>query len=311
MEPGVVATILVAAGIYTMTSSITDSPKQGSITIQGATPDTKSITSIQSSSGSAGNYSVVLNLDSVSDITTDDMALISACSGGVNPENTVGCWAITNVDAVNSRITVTSNNRSGVPSGAVSGTAAILKTTLKFITVTGIDDAALNLIDIVLQGNNTGSTDGIRMSTNSLTGSLVGIRDFGQYGIRVLSKGSAKIDSCFISGNQWGLLAYTRGLIETAPLICSGNNSTGARATIGGKIIADNASTAVIGNGFNGIYAQYTGYMSFATSQILNNTNTDVKSEAYSFIFLGATTTYGTTSPAINTQGNVYAYIDT
>lgn len=88
------------------------------------------ITSVQSSSGSSGAWSIILNVTSVGTVAVNEyLAVIDTPTGGTNPEYLLGCHQITDVDSGNSRITISSVNQTATaPSGAVTTTAAVLQT---------------------------------------------------------------------------------------------------------------------------------------------------------------------------------------
>jgi hypothetical protein len=125
-------TIQLADGIYTPATPYLLNHKFGQrINITGTNTHTKTVSSIQSVSGSAGAWSIVLNMNNVTSVSSGDYIIIRDCSGGTNPSYLVGCHKITNVDSGNSRITITSAHKNATnPSGAVTTTNSVVIKTI-------------------------------------------------------------------------------------------------------------------------------------------------------------------------------------
>jgi hypothetical protein len=153
IAPGTTVTIQIGDGTYNWTATDTiDHPNGERINIVGENTYDISLTSIQSSSGPAGAWSVIINVSSVANAAVNDYLLIPYnVSGGIRPETLAGCWIITNVDAVNTRLTVTSTNQhTSAPSGAVAGTVTIVKTVIEYDGCDGIsvsENGKLGLIE--------------------------------------------------------------------------------------------------------------------------------------------------------------------
>jgi len=89
------------------------------------------VLSIQSSSGSAGDWDYILNLDDVSNIDVGNYINLYRSGGISNCERLEGCWEVINVDGGNDRITVTvTDPSSSALSGSLEADVAILKTVL-------------------------------------------------------------------------------------------------------------------------------------------------------------------------------------
>ena len=102
-------TIQLADGLYTMTAPVEIAHPCGSrLAILGEHTYAKTMSVVVSSSGGSGAWSLVLQLNNVTDIAVGDYVLVTAASAGTNPLYTEGCHEVTNVDSGNSRITVTS-----------------------------------------------------------------------------------------------------------------------------------------------------------------------------------------------------------
>ena len=125
INPTAIVTILIADGTYTLTSPIIQTHQCGSqIKIVGTNTYSKSMTSVQSSSGGSGAWTIIINIAvNVNLIAVNDYVLISGAAGGSNPTYILGCHKVTNVDVANSRITVASKHiNASAPSGNVTAT---------------------------------------------------------------------------------------------------------------------------------------------------------------------------------------------
>lgn len=198
------------------------------IKIKGKTSLENTLTSIQSSSGSAGAYSIVINMDTVAGMAVDDYITIPNATGGTNPERIVGCHKITNVDAVNTRLTITSINTTGVPSGAVIGVTYVEKTQIKFPhTTVGIENTTgvCYLEHLTLIGADTNTQELVETLWSSTTFiEQVGfVGEAGTSGNCPGWNGTIVLKVCGIS-NTCGIWAYSNGsLIQYGNVgICGG-----------------------------------------------------------------------------------------
>lgn len=262
------------------------------IGINGTTYTT-SITSVQSSSGSTGTWSIILNVASVDNIAIGDYISCLAPSGGTLTTYLAGLFKVTNVDAVNTRITVSSTHKAvAAPSGAVSGSIKIYKSIVHFTGTSGFlawdGGAILYINNVVVEGDGTASTVGIdiqdlgRVSTqgfgvaNFATGIFVGnsnsnlqsVAVSGCTGVGYLAGDTAQLgtDNCVSSGN--GSHGFDVSLASSHlgnTVISTGNGGHGFRTSYGcGWYVASaqatgNALWGHKGNGINGIADIVTG----------------------------------------------------
>jgi hypothetical protein len=195
------------------------------ILIKGKNCYFKSMTSVQSSSGSSGNYSIIINIDSIANITIGNYVIIYNPSGGTNPDRIAGCHVVTDVDVPNTRITITSKNLTGVPTGAVIANVAVIKTILQYASSSGIAIAPnthLTMQNVVLLGGS--SHDGI-YGENATSFQLirVGIVNFYN-GINLFYGCNGYFINCGISGNySTGITLYGNSAIDTGVSSISGN----------------------------------------------------------------------------------------
>ncbi len=323
------ATVTIQFGDGTHVSTATDianHPNGGRIEIIGENIYALSLSSVQSSSGSSGAWSIVLNVSDVSNAAVNDFLLVPYdVSGGTRPETLCGCWKITNVDAGNTRLTVTSTHRhTSAPSGAISGTVTIAKTVLQYNGVSGIEvETVLGRLDrLVLSGNNNGK--GLYAKSMSLTtgGPDLGINYFGlnlyvvngavvnfpyvkisnsgDDGGGVIGSGAVTVDSgsiymyrAVISGGALkGIKVETNGIVggkgPRGPRVISGHGGFGvlcATTSIAGLLDAD-----ITYNTTYGLYATYTSIIDVRGIGTITGNGTDY-------------------SPALNVEGNVNSYI--
>lgn len=322
---GVTVTAKLGDGSFGISTVITiDHPCGGQINIVGTNTHAKTMSSVQSSSGSAGAWSVIINLNSVADITTDDYVNITGASGGTLPEMIEGHWSVTNVDAGNTRITVaSSHNWTSAPSGAVAATVTVIKTRIVATGCSGLlINGRLGLLDklsligdmtagkAAIHGLATGATTYAKAGTAVEVGT-VGINNWSTGimllgGGRILSQYGAKpciskcttgayigygsvlyFPSAVFSGCSYGVSPVFGGwgYVNTATI--SGNSTAGVR---GGYAGGSQCGACKISGNAIGAYALSNGY-NYIVSATLSNNSTDA-------------------SPAVNTLGNENGYND-
>jgi len=340
--------IYMADGTYSSSSSTSLFHRHGNfINIVGTNVYTKSISSVQSSSGSAGAYSIVFNLADVSNIAVGDYINISGCSGGTNPKYAEGCWPITAVDSANKRITVTCTNITGVPSGAVvSSTAVVLKAIVDLSSSTAGAQGWTLLAGVLnsvqnIAFTNSGSANGSSglyianqsalksintcgFSKTSLTAyymssiyggttqaSAIAVSSaIGSGGILVAYNSQVRIQYAVISGvpnTAYGVLCQSGGELQLTSVTVS-NCNTGLRVQQRSEIIA---SSATITGCYYGVYSYLTGTVTTNNSTISNCT-TGITATSMSFVYAASVSFSGNTtnaSPAVNTNGNSNSYI--
>ncbi len=191
------ATVTVSLGDGRYNTGVTvNHPYGNRIAITGANTYDKTISSVQSSSGSSGNWTYVINVNNVTNVTNTDYVLIyySSISAGTNRECLVGCHPITSVDAINNRITFTSKIiTANAASGAIIGTCAVIKTVLyntgsTVITISP-SSSLMSFAKLVLEGN--GTSNGLYVNSGSVATcySTFGIYNM-LYGLYLASKGT-------------------------------------------------------------------------------------------------------------------------
>ena len=288
-----------------------------------------SLTSIQSSSGSAGAWSYVLNLNSVTNIAVNDYLMVYGVSGGTNPTYVSGVWKVTAVDTLNNRVTLaTTGQQAAAASGAVTGTVIDAKGIIKFGASDGFQvwsgASTLNISDVVVVGNGTGSYNGLSLQDvgRLYVNDVVGVAGWGGSGIYVnynsefngsgpflvSSSGGPGIylgtgasldgNSLVSSGNAGGgVLAESNAVMNTFNFSTfSGNTGFGAKAQSGGTIVSQTATNAT-GNTNSGLFAANNGVITASGLNSANNGAVDVT--AYT-----APTIIGTSSV---TGGNLVA----
>jgi len=297
-------TINVGDGNFAISSSLTiKHPCGDRITITGTNTHDKTLSSIQSSSGSAGAWSYVLNVNTVTNIAVNDYVLIRGPANGTRPEFIAGCHEVTNVDAVNTRITIAVKHKhTSVASGSVTGTVTCVKTR---VTVTGVDglvvdpNHTLGFMDkVVFVGDATATKSGIlsghglaAANTHLWVGNNVGVVNF-QYGVQVVGgsfRGNIIASGCVSDGARtfagakiyassgitatgcgaFGVFATLNGSIYCPASRLTGNSDSGAGASAGGVVSCPSAH--LTGNTLNGAVAENQGCILCDLAFINNN----------------------------------------
>lgn len=334
----VTVTIQVASGAFNHTSPIiVDHPCGSRIKIIGATPITTSITGNGTVTGSAGNWSVPILVQSTSGIAAGGYVIIRDTAGTGDHYAFRGIWKVISVDSA-TQITVQNTHRAGTfPTATLSGgTVVALKTILEFTSSTGLivrPGTTLGFIDnIALVGdgsNNNGIDIGVDDATGTRgyaaikAGSNFGVNGFGGNGIFAVSAGFifGPVYSCGNGG--YGVLGRLPGVVIGTGVF-SGNGASGVLANLG--LIVANKSTAcgnkysgfateaggrvdcntciATGNGDKGFFSSNGGFIYAANTTAFGNTNSDYGAYNGSTIFALGYVGSPTFSPALNTVGN-------
>jgi len=296
-------TIKYLDGIHTI-SSLLDNlthPCSSNIVISGETVLDRSITSVQSSSGSAGAYSVIFNVNSVTDIEVGDFVLVANdAANGTNYSYACGVHEVTNVDSGNTRITVTSKHRKGAPSGSVTASFKCFKTVLNctegFIRLTG--NNVIQLKDFVAKGTTTDSGLAATNGASIICSSPIGISGFSAC-VSCLYGASVTFSDCGASGGNsaivytfsaavlhatnavfsgsvlsHGLLVYNNGTAHCNAVVTTGHTGNGVVSAYNSfAYVVDSTSTGNGDRGWNSWY--YGGMRRTGTCTGGNNTNGD------------------------------------
>lgn len=262
------------------------SPQQ--IKFVGEPLDSLTITSIQSSSGSSGAWSIVLNLSSLGSVAVDHYIFITeVLTGGSNPEFLMGCHKITNVDVPNTRITIECLNRTATaPSGAVSGTVSLCQTRIYCQNSPGPQTTPLKLLNSSFsEFNNLIFIKGAFVQNGSLFVSNVGSTDTIE----------------LISGK---LIAASNSF-----LVSTGTSYQGISLDLASMLWVN----WVVLSGYEiGINAMCHSTASLGSSNIVGCI-TGVSAFSKSYVFVGTSGFFSNSTdcdPTVNTQGNKYALID-
>jgi hypothetical protein len=270
------------------------------------------IDSVQSSSGSAGDYSVVLNVESVTGLLEGHVLLCypGLLTGGTNPSYLSGAHLITNVDAVNDRITINLRSSLGVPSGAVSGDVVVFTTVVDQIILAGKGFNSIENVAVVANDE-----IGLRI-TDTFTGNfyeggeivIINSTSSGVYleNTRAYLNIGLTITGCLTGINSINSILYCNPIIincENAFNVSQGILDCYVLYIMGcteGIHVTHGASARLqVGDDFGAtidhvtniaIKASRYGYIE-VVDPVLSNNGTDY-------------------SPALNTQGNKYGYID-
>jgi hypothetical protein len=202
---GVTLTVQLGDGAFVQPSSW-DRQDGDRIFIQGTNVYNVVLNSIFSSSVALQIMTVVCNMSSVANIAVDDAVVIRSATGGVNPELMRCCGKITNVDGVNTRITIQTPNKSGVlPSGAVTyASVRVVKTRITATTPIAVTTkSTLNLKNLWIISS---------AATWTIYISNGGVVNFGSGSTQAIYNVSGSGVYCgligaFYGGNQWNAIA--------------------------------------------------------------------------------------------------------
>ena len=292
------ATISVGDGTYAIGSPISYiSPFSKYVTIKGQNTYSKTFSSVQSSSGSAGAWSIILNVNSVTNITANDYITITDAANGTLPTYLDGVFKVTNVDSGNTRITISSAHQNATaPSGAVSGTFTVLKTILSFTGTDGLrlwDQTAINLKDLVFVGTSTGNGLSIQDVSRLFTSGVVATSGFD---IGVYANYNSEINhsgSLVASGaTSYGFYVSTSASFDNS-FTTSGNGLYGLYVN-GGVVNSDSGSVST-GNANNGIYVAGGGIFKPVVTSSTGNTGYGFRVDPQSYMTL---------SDGVNTIGS-------
>ena len=245
------ATLNLDAGIHNYSSVVYVGQNCFKATsINGATPISTTVTSVASSSGSAGAWSLVLNVGSTAGISTGMYAAIYNASGGTNPTYLEGAWPITAVGS--GTITVSTTHRaSAAPSGAATATLVVMPTVLTFAGCDGFEiwdgASAINMQNVCIVGNGTAGTSGISLQDLgrlNLSG-VMAIAGFGGYGLYANLNSECNGVTLLCSGNgQFGIALDSHAILDISnEIVASGNGNAGIYASGYSLVRAAGAST--------------------------------------------------------------------
>ena len=325
----VTVTIQAAAGTFNHTTPIiVDHPCGSRIKIIGSTPITTSITGKGTVTGSTGNWSVPILVQSTSGIAAGDYVIIKNTTGTGDHYAFRGIWKVISVNSA-TQITVQNTHRASTfPTATLSGgTVVALKTILKFTACNGIvvaPNSALGFLDqvaVVGDGSiNVGILAGRVPSDQDvpspafiLLGSNVGVNGFGADGIWSGYGGTVSAYSGVASSGNGGsgFAASNGGAIGAGSSTASGNGGNGFWAGSGGAIWA--GSSTASGNGGNGFAVGGGGVIEAGSSTASGNGGSGFAASNGSAIGAGSSTATGNGDRGFSafTGASIYATTST
>lgn len=266
---GITYTIDILNDVTVTGSKVINHPDGEYITIQGQTPTTRTFSSVVSTSGSAGNYSITYALTDATGLATNDYLAFYDATGTGSYAMHEGMWKISAVSGNN--VTVTNKCRA----------AAFPTNTLTAITIKGkmtkmtggnlqIQGAGATLKNLVV-GGVTGNGHAVSSGKAKYNGIFASV-DNTIYGIIQSATGTATVDSGSVlmsCGNtNVGITinqAYgSFGGVVASKIIASGNGNTGfandfgASNRIGRLVACGNTQYGITTkNGANSIFDSY------------------------------------------------------
>lgn len=284
----------------------------------------KQITSIASSSGSAGAWSVVLNVTSAAGTAIGDYLYINNPSGGTNASALIGCHRVTATGATT--ITVASKHKTAAPSGAVTAEARLIKNVIRCNNCNGIEfsnGGFAGFLDVVFEFSGAGdyagfslrygSSDTFRYGGNAHIGygnaaMFCGITNF-TYGVDVGNNASFQYAQwgLMLSGCAMGIVIDGAGGLTSA--IITGCE-TGIKVN-GGRA---HASDLAVYGCTTGVSVVRSGGLRLTDDAAISQCATGLYAAKYGYIAAPNVTFDANTTdanPVIDTVGNVGGYIDT
>lgn len=270
-------TIKYLDGSHTVSGTITDTshPCGSQITVSGETVLDRNITSVQSSSGLAGNYSVVFNINTASGVEIGDYAVVAYdAANGTNPSYACGCYEITNVDSINNRITINSKHAKGAPSGSVTASIKIFKTIINcsdgFIQV-GYG-STLNLGNFVIVGTSTTDHGICAMDGGSLICSdTMGINGFC-YAVQSINSSYINFNYCGASNSSSAIvLSYSGSTVEIYRGVVSASKSDNGVMAYYGSVISAKECVSTGNSSGNGYLVGYSSSINATSSSATGN----------------------------------------
>ncbi len=321
IKPGVTVTIIYKAGHYTLTANpaiASTHPQGDQIAISGSTTYNKTLSAINSVTGSAGSWTYELDLADVDNIEVGDGVIIyDNVTGGTKPTFLSGCYLVDSIDSVNKRITLSTSTHKNASSasGAVSGTIKILKTVLSsgYPFVSFAQPSMIKGINGLVFYGIDGAGMCIYLTNNSSIGLLS--ETFGicrcSYAIYVLSS-SVITAKPIISRCNYGLYVVIGSKFTAwggAPhMVISGSGTTGITCQTNSLVIAD---LALVSGNVTNLDCQRAAFLSHY-SGINEGATTGATCSILSYILSNSTTyRYNTTDadPTVNTWSASYGYI--
>lgn len=319
---GVTLTFSLAAEIFTVTESIlATNPTFENARIVGATPISLSITSVASSSGSAGAWSYVLNVASTAGLAVGQLVCIKAPSGGTNPNRLLGCHRITAIGSGQITVSVLTKTNNQA-SGAVTATAVVLTS----VVYTATNNIAVMYIcgrlgggrpspSTVIAGiGNVGfATTGTTGSTAILVtrgvldimGGVVGVHGPFYVGVQVSDSGTCTVTynnttNLFVSGGGYAALLS----INSGTILAWGGSAAGSVCVTGAVVglLADGRSYIIVGGNAAGQGAILSGNTTNAYAWAISHVR------RYNNKISEAVTTEN--NPTANATGNMNSWIE-
>jgi hypothetical protein len=260
------------------------------IGITGSTPIALTGVTWQATSGSAGNYSIILNVSTTTGLEVGQLARLTPVTGTGDFGVLEGAWLITNVDTANSRITIKHTFMGGAfPTFTLTNaTLSINTSTLTFTGSSGflfyINSPLKAFYQISLVGdyniaNATGTsatygiyshdTANLTLGTTGQTDAKVNIQGFGEHGFYAKGSSAGTISGLTTTGNRLAGI-YTEGAnLKGSSVVSTGNGQYGGVATQDGVLNAQYGNYSA--NGIYGLKAESSGVVNAYGSTVLQN----------------------------------------
>lgn len=303
-------TITVGDGAFPGSTLTFDHPNGNRVTLTAENMPTTTVSSIQSSSGAAGAWSIILNVASIANIAVGDHIMLRSPTGGTLPTYLAGCHEVTARDVTNTRITVASKHLNATaPSGSVTGTIEILKTRLTFASGDGIfigPGITLGLMTKLALVGSAGVTNGVTVESGQLAMTNCGIVNWGT-GVFARRTGFILYDGNCVSGCAVrGVFGFMGGEIDNVSSACVTSGCvTGLLTTYSGGLRHD----AGIVTGCNlGAFAGTAGSIRLSSAKVTGCTGNGMQASFAGTIYAETVTAdRNATGISSDSGGTVYA----
>ncbi|MCJ2102468.1 hypothetical protein [Methylobacterium sp. E-046] len=278
-------TIQLAAGFIDHAATVlSDRPDAARIVIQGQTPGTTPLTGISGVTGSAGAWSVTASFGSIAGMLVGGIVQLTG-TAGASPLHDLhrGAWRVAAItDGTTAVLTSTVYNLTP-PTGAITGTATVYKSHLRFATgVNAFDVAALGGITNVAVLGQFANDNTIGLWSKStkncgqgraILGPNLAVCGFGAEGVRSNYVGGIDATGVVSSSNgNNGFMGRDQGQMALFGCLASGNG-TYLPAGGGNGLLSQNTSSVyavsfeAYGNAGYGQFARSGGTILNQTGQ--------------------------------------------
>lgn len=315
IQAGVTVTVSIISNLSSHSAVNINHADSGQITIKGnTTVTTTAITSVSAGSGVAGAWYVDLTVADASGIIAGDYVFVSGVTASTKLGDALaGHWEVGSVAGSVVRV---KNTYRGAAWPIFTFTSATLSKPLIRVafSAVGITFSApsrgITIQNVSLLGADAGSGITLNNGTTVTLSGLVGVSRFiiGLYDGFNNSAGIYANDSVHITSNSTGV-SLSGCALSLLSAVISGNSLHGCALS---RIASGRLDSSIIhGNGNIGVSVTQSATVNASQTSVAGNVSVDYYAASMGYINANspayASSIY---SPAINTQGNEFGYID-